>query len=219
MDEVYESAKAFEKMFDIVYNMKISYKKELISFQLDFHKKDFFHLVGFQYLSDLDLGRSPEITFDNILNLIITDSLLSTSAFYLKVPDNYVVVKDRLRDFKYIEKCLDGKSVLFKYVKNKNVFSSIKADFMFEALLNHEIDGITIFDTYYVFFGKRDNSESYRLVSFFSKNTEIKGNTAYWLYKEKIDNLNLTNKILYQSKNLKWETYYIYSEFLFLFHK
>ncbi len=206
MDEVYQSAKAFQHMFDIVYNIKISYKKKLLTFQLDFRKKDFFHLVGFQYLKDLDLGRNPEIIFDKIMDEKITDELLAKSQYYLKVQDNYVVVKDRLRDFKYIEECLDDKSILFKYIKAKNPFSNIKADFMFEVSLNHLIDGNPTINTYYVFFGKRNNEENFRLVSFFKQNQKYNGDKAYWLYKEKIDNLNDTNTILYERQPKSTET-------------
>lgn len=54
MDNILKCAKAFQEMFNIVYNMELSCKKELISLQLDFRIEDFFHLVDLQYLKDLD---------------------------------------------------------------------------------------------------------------------------------------------------------------------
>lgn len=206
MDEIYQSAKAFQNMLDIIYNMKISYKKKLLSFQLDFKKSDFFHLGGLHYLKDLDLGRNPDIIFDNILNKKITDELLSKSKYYLEVPDNYVIVKDRICNFKRIEDCLDSKSVLFKYIKDKNPYTNIKADFMFEVSLNNGLDGNLTIDTYYVFFAQRNNEKTYRLVSFFNKNQAYKGDKAYWIYKEKVNNLTHTTEVLYERQPKSTET-------------
>lgn len=41
MDNILKCAKAFQEMFNIVYNMELSCKKELISLQLDFRIEDF----------------------------------------------------------------------------------------------------------------------------------------------------------------------------------
>lgn len=49
----------------------------------------------------------------------ITDELVAKSTFYLKVEENYVVVKERIIDFQCVEECLDSKSIVFKYIKNK----------------------------------------------------------------------------------------------------
>lgn len=190
MDEIFLSAKAFEKLLGIVYDIKISLgKRKLQSFILDFRKKDFYHLVGLQYLKDLDLGKSPSIILDNILSGRINDSLLSKSSNYLVVDENYVVVKERIAAFQYIEECLDSKSIIFKYVRNKNPYSKIDADFLLEVSLNSSI--------YYIFLKQRKKEETYRLCSFFEKRSDYYGNKAYWLYKEKIHISSSKSTILY----------------------
>jgi len=189
MDQIYQSAKVFEKLFAIEYDLKLSCNKKLVEFRLDFRKEDFFHLVGLQYLEDLDISKNPSNVFDNILNKNITDESLSNSNFYLFVDENYVVVKERISGFQFIEDCLDSKSIVFKYIKNKNAYSRIRAEFMIEVIVNSI--------TYYVFFIKRNTDNNYRLCSFFEKKSEYKGNKAYWLYKEKIDTNAKTANVLY----------------------
>lgn len=189
MDEVLVSANAFEKMFKKKYKIVIAYKKQLLSFEMDFRKEDFAHLVGLQYLKDLDLGKNDTIIYEKIVNKEITDDLLARSCFYLQVDNNYVKVKERIADFKHIEECIDSKSIVVKYIKGKNAYSMIDADFLITVALHG--------DTYYIFIRKRRKEETYMLCSFFKKVQECKGDKAYWLYKEKIDEDTATSIVLY----------------------
>ena len=95
----------------------------------------------------------------------------------------------RIADFKYIEECIDSKSIVVKYIKGKNAYSMIDADFLITVDLNG--------DTYYIFIRKRRNEETYKLCSFFKKVQDCRGDKAYWLYKEKFNTDTGSSTVLY----------------------
>jgi len=91
------TAVCFGELFCKTYEVSIAAKGNIrTDFSIDFLKKDFFHVVGLQYIKDIDLGKNPEEVYDKIMTDGINDDLLEKSSFYLEVEDNYVNVKERI---------------------------------------------------------------------------------------------------------------------------
>lgn len=189
MSNLHKSAEVFYNMLNKKYIMKLSHKKNIIEIILDFKMEDYFHLVGLQYLTDIRFNKSYRQVFRQVLNGEITDDFLRKSAFYRQVENNYVIVEERIKAFQKIELLLDSESIIFKYIKNYNKYSKIDADYLIEVKISDK--------TYYIFLRKRKNSVTYKLCSFFEKQSEYYGEKAYWLYKEKIDTITKDRKILF----------------------
>lgn len=189
MSNLHKSAEVFYNMLNKKYIMKLSHKKNIIEIILDFKMEDYFHLVGLQYLTDIKFNKSYRQVFRQVLNGEITDDFLRKSAFYRQVENNYVIVEERIKAFQKIELLLDSESIIFKYIKNYNKYSKIDADYLIEVKISDK--------TYYIFLRKRKNSVTYKLCSFFEKQSEYYGEKAYWLYKEKIDTITKDRKILF----------------------
>lgn len=189
MSNLHKSAEVFYNMLNKKYIMKLSHKKNIIEIILDFKMEDYFHLVGLQYLTDIKFNKSYRQVFRQVLNGEITDDFLRKSAFYRQVENNYVIVEERIKAFQKIELLLDSESIIFKYIKNYNKYSKIDADYLIEVKISDK--------TYYIFMRKRKNSVTYKLCSFFEKQSEYYGEKAYWLYKEKIDTITKDRKILF----------------------
>ena len=181
MSNLHKSAEVFYNMLSKKYIMKLSHKKNLVEIVLDFRMEDFFHLVGFQYLTDIKFNKSYRQVFRQVLNGKITDDSLRKSAFYRQVENNYVIVEERIKAFQKVELLLDNKNIIFKYIKNKNKYSKIDADYLIEVKISDK--------TYYIFLRKRKNSITYKLCSFFEKQSEY--------YGEKIDTITKDRKILF----------------------
>ena len=78
-----------------------------------------------------------------------------------------------LRDY------IESDNVVFKYIKNRNMYSSIRADFMLKSTVNQK--------TAFLFFRQRNNEDTYCICSFFvNPKNEYFGARAYWIYKSRI---------------------------------
>ena len=178
MGGIKNTAVCFGELLCKTYEISIAARGNVrTDFNIDFLKKDFFHAVGLQYLKDIDFDKNPDDVYDKIMADVIIDELLEKSSFYLKVEDSYVNVKERIEQVAYLEECLDSKNLVFKYIGGKNPYSKIKAEFLIEASLNGK--------TFLIFLAKRKESENYRIVSFFEKNSQYKTEKRFWLYKAK----------------------------------
>lgn len=184
----------FRKLLDYQYHFTVSYSKKMFDILLVFDERDFHHLAGLQYLSDIDIPKSAKQLFRKIDSGKINDNILSTSVNYLKVNDSYANVKDRIHGLQYLCEYIESNNIIFKYVKNMNRYSSIEADFMIKSIVNHKAA--------YIFIRKRSKSDTYCICSFFvNPGVEYKGIRPYWLYKSKINLLNNTEKIFIDKLN------------------
>lgn len=194
MPTISNALNAFRKLLDYQYHFTISYSKKLFDISLVFDERDFYHLAGFQYLSDIDIPKSAKQLFGRIDSGKINDNTLSGSVKYLKVNDSYANVKDRIHGLQYLCEYIESNNIIFKYVKNMNRYSAIKADFMIKSIVDHK--------EAYIFIRKRSKSDTYCICSFFvNPGVEYKGIRSYWLYKSKINLLNDAEEIFFDKFN------------------
>ena len=77
---------------------------------------------------------------------------------------------------------IETENTILRYVKYKNPYSKIVADYMIESTVGEV--------TAYIFLKKRSKNEdnsTYAVISFFLKDhVEYRGETRYWLLKERI---------------------------------
>ena len=94
-----------------------------------------------------------------------------------------------------MEQFLDSKNLICKYVRFRNIYSNIDADYLIKSAVNHM--------TAYIFLKKRDKrSNDYCICSFFIEpKSEYNGINVYWLYKSKIDLGSGSENILYNRLN------------------
>lgn len=177
MDKLQQRAIAFRQLMNYQYVIKLGRKGQIYDFVIDFHKQDFFHLIGLQKLTDLRfLKRSSEYIFNNCLKGNLTYSMLQKS-------EHFDELGYRFECFNLLEKILDDNELVFKCnINSMRVYSNIKADYM---LQNFRDDLI-----FYIFTEKRTNADTQFCKSFFenSVNDYTRGQTKMTLlYKEKIN--------------------------------
>mgnify|MGYP001042160069 FL=1 len=190
MGDIQEALCVFQKLMDYKYKFTISHKKVAYDLELDFNEKDFRHMAGLHYLDDIDIPNAPKTLFDKIENEKINDRYLSESVNYTKVQDSYANVKSRIFGLKYLEKFLDSRNIICKYVKYMNLYSSINADYMIKSVVDHI--------KAYIFLRKRKHGKGYCICSFFIEpQNDYKGIGVYWLYKSKIRLSDNTEEVLY----------------------
>lgn len=190
MDTVKQALMSFVELNDYNYKFIISCQKMLHEIKLTFVDKDFYHLAGFQYLTDIDIPKTPNVLYKKIVDDKINDAYLQTSVCYEKVNDSYANVKNRIWGLQFLQEYLENKNLVCKYVKYMNIYSKIEADYLIISTLNHK--------TAYIFIRKRKNQETYCICSFFIEpETEYKGIKAYWLFKSKINKFTNEEKIFY----------------------
>lgn len=190
MPTISNALNAFRKLLDYQYHFTISYRKKLVDILLVFDERDFHHLAGFQYLSDIDIPKSAKQLFGRIDSGKINDNTLSSSVNYLKVNDSYANVKDRIYGLQYLCEYIESNNIIFKYVKNMNRYSAIEADFMIKSIVDHK--------EAYIFIRKRSKTNTYCICSFFvNPGVEYKGIRSYWLYKSKINLSNDTEEVFF----------------------
>lgn len=199
MDELYTCAVNFKKLLNSEYRFKVAKNSQILDIVLDFSVEDFHHLVGFKYLKELDIPRNKKLAFNSVLIKKITYDFVSTSKFFFNVENSYADIKSRIHCFQAVEEYLDTKNIIFKYVRDKNKYSHIDADFLIQSSLNH--------NTVYIFLKKRnpmDENSKYVMCSFFKKDLVIYyGDSVFWKYKEKYDKENMISIVLWDSLELK----------------
>ncbi len=84
-------------------------------------------MVGFQYLTDIDIPKNEKQLFKKVESFRINDEYLSKSIYYTKVESSFANVKERIEGFKDVDKFIENKNIVCKYIKNKNPSSSIKS--------------------------------------------------------------------------------------------
>ncbi|MBQ1658769.1 MAG: hypothetical protein II059_02870 [Clostridia bacterium] len=177
MDEIQKAAKAFEKLLNTNTSYRIigAKKGKLHSVDLFFQKSNFVHIAGLHHLKDIpNITRAKrENVFDDILNGIITDDLISKSNKYHKIQERISALSD-------IESLLDSNRVIFKFFSKFSFGSMIDADYLLCSKSNAK--------DIYIFLDKNQNEDKYFCRSFFPKECHdytARQSQLTMLYKEK----------------------------------
>lgn len=117
MNTIYDCINSFIPLLNTEYHFILGRKGVTTSLRISFHKKDCFHLMGLQYISDRpELKRDRERVFDEIRNHIITKEQIESSFFYEKIVS-------RIRTLPMLEIIFDSNDTIFKYNKKENIYS------------------------------------------------------------------------------------------------
>lgn len=173
MHNIYDCVVSFSSLLDTEYYMILGRKGVSVSLHITFDKKDCFHLMGLQYLTDRpQLNRDRGRIFDEIKERKITAEHVETSDFYQKISGRI----DRVPD---LEKYFDSNDTIFKYNEKKNSFSMIQAEYLMKNK--------TEFGNIFVFLGKNRDGKYFCRSFFPEEGKDYTKNQASWtlLYKEK----------------------------------
>ena len=186
MRNVYDCVEAFGKLLDKEYHLVLGRKNISVSLQINFDKKECFHLMGLQYLTDRpELVRDREKIFDAIRRHQITAEHLQSSDLYYKIAD-------RVDMLPLLESMLDSNDTIFKYNRKRNIYSVIKADY----IMKNKMEERDVF----LFLAQNGEGGKYFCRSFFPENKmDYTKNQASWtlLYKKKITLSTGKEEILY----------------------
>ena len=174
MHNIYDCVDSFASLLDTEYQLILGRKGEAVSLKITFDKKDCFHLMGLQYLTDRpELSRDRGKIFDEIKLRVLTKEQIESS-------DLYEQITDRVDLLPFLEDLFDSNDTVFKYNEKKNSFSMIKADYLMK---NRVVD-----KNVFIFLSK-GKDDTYFCRSFFPEtNRDYTKNQASWtlLYKEKM---------------------------------
>lgn len=192
MSNVYDCVEAFEKLLDKEYHLILGRKNVSVSLQINFDKKECFHLMGLQYLTDRpELVRDRGKIFDAIRERRITAEHLQSSDLYYKIAD-------RIDMLPLLESVIDSNDTIFKYNRKINTYSVIKADY----IMKNNAEGRNIF----LFLAQNGREGRYFCRSFFPQDKmDYTRNQALWtlLFKKKVTISTGEEEILYENKLLK----------------
>ena len=185
MHNIYECVDSFVSLLDTEYRLILGRKGEAVSLNVTFDKKDCFHLMGLQYLTDRpELNRDRGKIFDDIKARILTKEQIESS-------DLYRQIAERVDMLPFLEDMFDSNDTIFRYNEKKNSFSLIRADYLMK---NRLID-----KNVFIFLSK-DKNDTYFCRSFFPETKrDYTKNQASWtlLYKEKIKRSTGQSVVLY----------------------
>lgn len=174
MYNIYDCVETFEKLLDKKYYLILGRKGVLAELNITFDKKECFHLMGLQYLTDRpELVHDRGKIFDSIKAHDITAEQLESS-------DHYYKIAARINLLPLLESIIDSNDTIFKYNQKQNVYSVIKADY----LMKSAAEGKSVF----VFLAENEKNGSYYCRSFFPESKmDYTRNQPSWtlLYKEK----------------------------------
>ena len=182
MDAISTALTSFKELSLYEYKFKIAYKKQLHDLELNFCDKDFHHCAGLQYLDDIEIPKNVSRLFREIAKGKIKDDYLAKSTQYPN-PRMGINIEDRIFHLRYLREYIEADNAVWKYVKEQNVGTQIKADYMIISTVNHVQACI--------FLRKRSsdpNDLKYCICSFFvNPIRKYRGAKAYWFYKSKIN--------------------------------
>ena len=185
MHNIYDCVDSFASLLDTEYQLILGRKGEAVSLKITFDKKDCFHLMGLQYLTDRpELSRDRGKIFDEIKSRVLTKEQIESS-------DLYEQIADRVDLLPFLEDLFDSNDTVFKYNEKKNSFSMIKADYLMK---NRLVD-----KNVFIFLSK-GKDDTYFCRSFFPEaNRDYTKNQASWtlLYKEKMKRSTGQKVVLY----------------------
>lgn len=196
MDMILECAENYSLLLTCSYRFIVSKNRKTQEIKLNFAESDFFHLAGFQYLTDISIPRNRKNTLKYIFDGKITDIFLQKSRFFQSSQSNKNI-RSRIEELRFLEKYLDTDNIIRIYsTRNiRHLYSMIDAEYMIESRLQG--------NTVYIFLKKRkEDEEHFCIVSFFKKeNVTYGGDLLYWMLKEKITASETI--LLYRNKNFQ----------------
>jgi len=185
MHNIYDCVDSFVSLLDTEYRLTLGRKGEAVSLNITFDKKDCFHLMGLQYLTDRpELSRDRGKIFDEIKARVLTKEQIESS-------DLYEQIIDRIDLLPFLEDLFDSNDTVFKYNEKKNSFSMIKANYLMKNRLADK--------NVFIFLSK-SKDDTYFCRSFFPEtNRDYTKNQASWtlLYKEKVNRTTGQSVVLY----------------------
>ena len=197
MDKIQECAQNFMNMVNTTSYVFHLANRGIQVISLDFALKDFHHLAGLQYLTDINIPKDKKNTISWILNKDhpITDNYLARSMFYKGKENDEKDIENRIAELRFLEQYLDENNIIRIFspkVGPKNN-SLIKCDYIIESKLKGS------HTTVYIFLKHRNGIGSPCAVISFGvkKNVSYGGQNIYWMLKDKIVNGNRTT--LYQN--------------------
>lgn len=194
MRNVYDCVEAFGKLLDKEYHLVLGRKNISVPLQINFNKKECFHLMGLQYLTDRpELVRDRGKIFDEIKERKITAEQLQSSDLYYKIAD-------RINILPVLESMIDSNDTIFKYNRKRNTYSVIKADY----IMKNNAEGRNVF----LFLAENGEDGKYFCRSFFPQDKmDYTKNQASWtlLYKKKVTLSTGEEVILYDHPKRKSE--------------
>lgn len=191
MHNIYDCVDAFSHLLYTQYEITLGRKGVAVTLKILFDKRDCFHLMGLQYLTDREeLTRDRTIVFDEIKNRKINNKHLENSKFYEKI-------RERVNMLPLLETLFDSNETIFKYNSKRNSFSLIQADY----LMKNQVEDKSAF-----IFLSNEKEDIYFCRSFFTEGKmDYSKNQPSWtlLYKKKIDLVSQTEIVLYDRMKYK----------------
>ena len=173
MRNVKDWVNAFLPLLNTEYEIVLGRKGVTVTLRIIFDKKDYFHLMGLQYLIDRpELNQDRGKVFDEIVAGRITTEQVESSDFYKKI-------EERVNFLPLLEQLLDSNDTVFKYNQKANMHSMIEADYLMKN--NMEERNLYLFLSH-------DKDDRYFCRSFFPEGKrDYARNQASWtmLYKKK----------------------------------
>lgn len=141
-DILYDAACAFQRLFDIRYNIVLGKKKKAQNLSVVFLDDNFHHLAGLHKLKrayPFQALSSAKI-FYQILKRGITSNTIEEDESFEKI-------KERLQCILHLENMLDDpKTMFFGYDKNKSfINSNLEANYLLKGYINENIVAFTFF--------------------------------------------------------------------------
>lgn len=171
MDELKNSALAFQSLCQYTYDFEISHKNKIKNLTIKFEPIHFHHLAGLHKLKDISylyVGSRQKI-FDAILNDKITIEDIYKSSFSSQSID-------RIKIIPYLEEILDSTDLIFRFNKQPFQQSKMEADFIIEYIINDKKS--------YVFIRQENNH--YILPSlFFKSNFDFTRNQPQYVVRKR----------------------------------
>lgn len=146
-NEIIKCLNEFSKLLNVEYNLIIGRKGKTTSIKLTFDKKDCFHIMGLQYISDVpELQDDRGKVFDKILSNKINSEKIIHSVFYDSI-------KQRVIATSQLESILDSNdNKIFKLNSNELAkISKIKGKYLVDGnfIIESKLKGLYIFfDSY-----------------------------------------------------------------------
>lgn len=189
MRDICDCVKAFLPLLNTEYELVLGRKSVAVTLKLRFDKKDCFHLMGLQYLTDRpELKRDRAVVFDKIVDGVITVEQVGSSQFYKKI-------EERIHFLPLLEDMLDSNETIFKYNNRANIYSKIEADYLMKNNMEER--------NLYLFLSK--GKKNYYCRSFFpERKMDYTKNQALWtlLFKKKINLITNSETTLYHNPSL-----------------
>lgn len=188
MDKIQECAVHFLNLVETTSYVFHLAKRDVLVIRLDFRLADFHHLVGLQYLTDINIPRNKKNTVAWILKKDepVTDGYLSKSQFYKGRARDEKDIENRIAHLRYLEQYLDENNIISIYSPKDGPQNNslIQCDYIIESRIKE------LQSTVYIFLKHRSGTaSSYGIISFIvKKNVSYGGQKLYWMLKDKIIN-------------------------------